>query len=262
MAPMSVDEFCSLNRQQIYKTQPKESITAHFGSFELLYEDANKRLLHLFFEDEELKGFLESTRLADLDGIKRFLKENGNQKTIVFVGTDEKADCIQYSFGLHLPYENKKEGYAFLITYNRKDDYIELVYTKGAKVHSLTDSHYKMVFNDDSDISKEMARMFRLALNTIAYMHCFPDCIVEGVPKITVDNGEKDIQKAISLKTSPKVRESNEKTKTPHFRKGYWKYCASDFYTNMQGQFVFVSETMVKGQAKTVKTTPDLSSFS
>ena len=105
--------------------------------------------------------------------------------------------------------------------------------------------------------------MFRLALNTIAYMYCYPDCIVDGVPRITVDNGEKEIKRAISLKTSEKVKESTEaNNKSPHFRKGYWKYCGSDFYTNMQGQFVFVSETMVKGQAKTVKTASDLSSLS
>ena len=263
IAKISIDDFCTLNKQTAYKSEPEYAVNAHFGSYDLFHEDATGRLLHLFFEDENLKGFLESTKLADLDGIKRFLSMNGDNKTLIFMGTDDKADCIQYSFVLHSPYENKKEGYAFLITYNRKDDYIELVYTKGSKVNSLTDFHYKTVLKNDSDIAKEMARMFRLAMNTIAYMYCYPDCIVEGVPRITVDNGEMEIRRAISLKTSEKVKESAEaNNKSPHFRKGYWKYCGSDFYTNMQGQFVFVSETMVKGQAKTVKTASDLSSFS
>ena len=263
IARISIEEFCSLNKKHAYENEPRETITAHLGAYELFHEDATKRLLHLFFEDEDLKGFLESTRLSDLEGIKRFLRENGDKKTLVFIGTDDKADCIQYSFGLHIPYENRKEGYAFLITYNRKDDYIELVYSKGEKVHSLTDKHYKMILNDDRDISKEMARMFRLALNTITYMHCHPECIVDGVPRITIDNGEKELQRAISLKTSEKIKESSgENSKSPHFRRGYWKYCGSDFYTNMQGHFVFVSETMVQGQAKTVKKASDLSSFS
>lgn len=263
IARISIDDFCALNKRSAYDSEPKFASNAHFGTYDLFHEDANGRLLHLFFEDEHLKGFLESTRLADLDGIKRFLSMNGDKKTLIFMATNDKADCIQYSFGLHLPYENKKEGYAFLITYNRKDDYIELVYSKGSKVNSLTDYHYKDALKNDSDVAKEMAQIFRLAINTIAYMYCYPDCIVDGVPRITVDNGEKEIKRAISLKTSEKVKESTEaNSKSPHFRKGYWKYCGSDFYTNMQGQFVFVSETMVKGQAKTVKTASDLSSFS
>ena len=45
----------------------------------------------------------------------------------------------------------------------------------------------------------------------------------------------------------------------PHFRKGYFKFLKSDFYTHKKGQIVFVCETMVNGKAKTVYTSDKLS---
>ena len=110
----------------------------------------------------------------------------------------------------------------------------------------------------DNEIIQEDVREFRFALNLIAYMNCYPDCVRDGTPHITVDNGEKRIQKAFSIRTSAEIKEvSRNKSVIPHFRKGYWKYCNSDFYKEARGKFIFVSDTMVKGNAKTVSTTND-----
>ena len=38
----------------------------------------------------------------------------------------------------------------------------------------------------------------------------------------------------------------------PHFRRGYFKRLESDFYKNKKGQIIFVHETVVNAQAKTL----------
>ena len=40
---------------------------------------------------------------------------------------------------------------------------------------------------------------------------------------------------------------------TTHFRRGYFKRLESDFYINKKGQIVFVHETVVNAQAKTLE---------
>ena len=39
----------------------------------------------------------------------------------------------------------------------------------------------------------------------------------------------------------------------PHFRRGYFKRLESDFYKNKKGQIIFVHETVVNAQAKTLE---------
>lgn len=57
--------------------------------------------------------------------------------------------------------------------------------------------------------------------------------------------------------SSIKVVEINEKsepeTVIPHFRRGYFKRLNSDFYKNKKGQIIFVHETVVNAQAKTLE---------
>ena len=47
------------------------------------------------------------------------------------------------------------------------------------------------------------------------------------------------------------------RTVTPHFRSGYFKFCGSDSYKEKRNQIICVSETMVNGKAKTVEKSKD-----
>ena len=256
---MDVDTFCALNKRNI--TYIEENSQASWG-YEMFHADATGEMVHIFLNDENLKGFLETTKLANLEGINRFLVEHGNKKTVAYIKTKETSSLIIYCFGLHIPYENRKEGYAFNVAVNADNGTVELSCLKGTKIYGLNDSHYEALLDKSDETSKDFCRVFRLGLNLLAYMNCFPNCVSDGVPKITVDNGESRLKKTITVFTSEKVLESDEKGfKIPHFRRGYWKYCSSDFYKEAKGQMIFVSETMVKGRAKTVEKTKDLSSF-
>ena len=67
----------------------------------LWYSDATKKMLHLYFVDKSLKEFLENVSLADLDGISKYIDENG-------LITDQCILQLKYfPFGIHIPYENK-----------------------------------------------------------------------------------------------------------------------------------------------------------
>lgn len=75
-------------------------------------------LLHIFFLDKQLKDFLETTSLSDLEGVKRFLYEKGRSRDIIHLYSKTQSNRVVYQFALHLPYES--EGYAFSLTSRRE----------------------------------------------------------------------------------------------------------------------------------------------
>ena len=103
------------------------------------------------------------------------------------------------------------------------------------------------------------------AINTIAYMNCFPDCVTDGVPK-NIFEKSVDIEtqtRSVTFELSEKIRDINHSSisKIPHFRKGHFRVLKSDYFANKKGEIIFVAETMVKGKAKTVSTSPEIDEF-
>jgi hypothetical protein len=231
-----------------------------FG-LELWKEDLKGNFLHIFFLEKHLQDFLENTPLADLDGIRKYLYENGEEKDIVYIKTSGRTKCVKYTFGLHIPYETN--GYAFsLLLYENKA--IELFFSHNEFINGLTSDKFYIGQNSKQDEqSLTSSKMFRLAINTIAYMKCFPECVAEGVPKITLEKNEKRSDRNVIFSVSEKITVSDrtEVSKIPHFRKGFFRRLQSDYYTHKQGQIVFVTQTMVKGKAKTVSTSDRIEEF-
>ena len=216
----------------------------------LWYSDATKKMLHLYFVDKSLKEFLENVPLADLDGISKYIDENG-------LITDQGILQLKYfPFGIHIPYENKYKAFAFGLMNNQFNQMVLswAVENGGAWCSEL---NYKELLEKDTKEAKEITKIFRLAINTIAYMEAFPECVKEGVPEFVNEPTEDN---SITLEIAEKVLEPIQQSESgkiisPHFRKGYYKRLSSDFYKNKKGQIIFVSETMVNGKAKTVYTT-------
>lgn len=105
-----------------------ESRQLMISGLELWNEDCEGNLLHIFFLDKELRDFLETTPLSDLDGIRQYLYQNGKNKDIIYFNTKSKSNCVLYTFGLHIPYEN--DGYAFSLSLF-DDNTLELFYSRG-----------------------------------------------------------------------------------------------------------------------------------
>ncbi|MCR4790180.1 MAG: hypothetical protein K5839_03780, partial [Treponemataceae bacterium] len=166
----------------------------------------------------------------------------------ISTGIKTKSLC----FGIHVPYEKEEKGYAFSFTVTPENKLI-LVWQANNSLGYITEDQYNLTEeNQEDELSKQM---FRLAVNTIVYMHTFPNCIVDGVPNITKE------EKSFTVEIAEKVLSSDANTGkivSPHFRKGYFKILRSDFYTHKKGQSVFVKETMVNGKAKTVYTADNL----
>lgn len=227
---------------------------------ELWAQDSKGDLLHIFFLEKFLQDFLENTKLSDIDGIRKYLYDNGEQKQITYTKTKGNANCVYYSFGLHIP--NEKNGYAFALTLFENNT-LELYFSHGKNNGVLSDKFYSDL-NKKQDIqSITLSKMFRLAINTIAYMKCFPECVKEGVPKISFPRGEDRSDNNVVFKMSQAIVEESkfQISKIPHFRKGYFRLLKSDYYTHKKGQLIYITETMVKGKAKTVSKSENIEKF-
>jgi len=254
----TVDEFYSEKNKQIFSTfnQSPEDIQCHTGILDLWRLDAHKKFMHIYFKQKELRNFLQDMKLADLDGIVDFLFQSGETfyfepslDTKKYLGKPEKIQT--YSFGIHVPYEKEGKGYAFQLCYNEQKE-LDLIWAVGNNEGWCSAETYEQNLKNEGEHSDFFVKIFRLAINTIAYMKVFPECVIEGVPP------SENETLAYTLGISEKVIEpvsnpDSTKTIVPHFRKGYLKRLSSDYYTHKKGQIIFVSETMVNGTAKTVE---------
>ncbi|MCQ4139282.1 hypothetical protein [Chryseobacterium sp. EO14] len=261
----SDDIIFSLLRHNILYSPllPNESLEKRdllITGLELWAQDSKGDLLHIFFIEKYLQDFLENTNLSDIDGIRKYLYDNGEKKHITYIKTKGKANCVYYSFGLHIP--NEKNGYAFALTLFENNT-LELFFSHGKNNGVLSDLFYKDLNNKKDLQSITLSKMFRLAINTIAYMKCFPECVKDGVPKISIPRGEDRSDNNIIFKMSEKIYDNSnyQISKIPHFRKGYFRLLTSDYYTHKKGQLIYISETMVKGKAKTVSKSDNIEKF-
>lgn len=239
--------------------ETRESRGLIISGLELWKEDSKGELLHIFFLENQLRNFLEDTRLPDLEGIKKFLYENGEVKEIFRFYNNTKTEHFIYKFALHLP--NEADGYAFSLVIE-EDNSIELYFSHGLNGGRMADKYYNDLSKETDTTSLTILKMFRLALNTIAYMNCFPDCVAHGVPKDILEKHVGKANRNITLYLSDKIKDENSSaSKIPHFRKGHFRVLHSDYFANKKGQIIFVSETMVKGKAKTVSISDKIDDF-
>lgn len=230
------------------------------SGLELWREDAAGELMHIFFLDRQLRDFLQDTQLSDIEGVKKFLYENGKDHEVLHLYSREQTRHVVYRFALHLPYED--EGYAFSLSIE-EDNSVELYFSHGENGGRMADKFYKDTLKREDQIATEASKMFRLAINTIAYMKCFPDCVADGVPKDMLEKTTPDRAGSFTVGLSDKIRDNGNSplSKIPHFRKGHFRVLHSDYFANKKGQVVFVAETMVKGKAKTVSTSAAIDIF-
>lgn len=240
------------------ETQELRGLT--ISGLELWRDDSKGELLHIFFLDRQLRDFLAETRLPDLEGIKKFLYENGEIKDIFHYYSNTKTEHFTYKFALHLP--NEPDGYAFSLVIE-EDNSIELYFSHGENGGRMADKYYTDLNKESDKVSLTILKMFRLALNTIAYMNCFPDCVADGVPKDLFEKSVGKTDRSVTFFLSEKIKDINSSptSKIPHFRKGHFRLLQSDYFANKKGQIIFVAETMVKGKAKTVSMSTDTDEF-
>lgn len=221
------------------------------------HKDYKGDFLHVWFEQKELYEFLQNdVALKELASIKHYLDVNGEH----LKEKDLYDHSIEYSFvrhdiALHVPY--LEEGYAFSFCL-MPDNTITIFFADDDGIGQIHESEYNIAKLRKDEDGKTVERNFRFAVNLLAYMECFPECVREGVPARNNEIVYQYKGRNVKLGTSEKVIEDGQQvTKRPHMRKGYFKCLSSEFYKNKRGQIIFVRETMVKSKSKTIDMSDD-----
>lgn len=221
------------------------------------HKDYKGEFLHVWFEQKELYDFLQNdVPLKELDSIKQYLAANGDQlQEKDIYDSSISYNYVRHDIALHVPY--LEDGYAFSFCL-MPDNTIAILFADDDGVGQIHESEYCIAKSRKDEDSKAVERNFRFAVNLLAYMECFPECVREGVPTTNNETVYQSKGRNVRLGISDKVMEDWQKgAKRPHMRKGYFKCLSSDFYKNKRGQIIFVRETMVKGKSKTVEMSDD-----
>ena len=258
----SIEDFFKVKNNQIltsYDASPLD-IQSWTSILDLWRLDAHKKFIHIYFKDKELRDYLADMKLHDLDGIVQFLFNQGETfyyapslDTKNVLVTPEKVKT--FSFGIHVPYEKEDKGYAFQLTYNQNNE-MSLLWAQGINQGLCSAENYKANLSGKGEHAEFFAYTFRLAINTIAYMNAFPECVKEGVPTTEEETISYILDTSEKFYEPVKNPDPNRMV-TPHPRKGYFKYLQSDFYKEKRGHIVWVSETYVNGKAQTVVKSKD-----
>lgn len=222
-------------------------------------KDYKGEFLHVWFEQKELYDFLQNdVELKELEDIKQYLSANGDHlKLKDMYNPSNEYNFICHDIALHVPY--LKEGYAFSFCL-MPDNAIALFFADDDGTGQIHEIEYSIAKSRKDEEGQAVERNFRFAVNLLAYMECFPECVRDGVPVVNNETVYQSKGRNVRLGISEKVIEDEDGqkgTKRPHFRKGYFKYLSSDFYKNKRGQIIFVRETMVKSKSKTVNLSDD-----
>lgn len=216
---------------------------------QLFLRDLNHELTHVYLRDENLMDFFKAVDIRDLEGLKTYIKDNG--ESVVLNRDDELENLttgINFGICLHIP--RMSQGYVFAYSLYDITNELRIFVNHGMDQYHISSNEIEdkksIVYTDE-----EINLITRLAINLISYIYCFPDCLVDGAPHdVKTENNHY-------LNTSEKVLDVTVKAEAglviPHFRRGYFKHLTSDFYKNKKGQIVFVHETIVNGTAKTLE---------
>lgn len=82
------------------------------------------------------------------------------------------------------------------------------------------------------------------------YIKCFPEAVVEGFPECAKHPAHYKGERCASIGTVPQIIERDGPT--PHFRSGHFRVLSSPVFTKSRFKVIFIEDTFVKGQAKTI----------
>jgi hypothetical protein len=100
-----------------------------------------------------------------------------------------------------LPYD--ADVYAFSLSLEN-DGSVELYFSLGENGGLLSDKFYADVNKKEDEVSVLQSKIFRLEINTIAYMNCFPECVADGVPKSLLERDENKSARNFTFQLSEK----------------------------------------------------------
>lgn len=251
------DSFYETLYQQVITKSAKEYQQGNILELNFWYKDYKGEFLHVWFEQKELYDFLRNdVPLKDLTSIKHYLAANGNHlKAKDLYDPSIEYNHVRHDIALHVPYPDESYAFSFCLM---PDNTIAIFFVDDTIAGQIHENEYNIARSRNDKDSIVVEHIFRLAVNLLAYMECFPECVRDGVPTTNNETIYHFKGKNVKIGISEKLIEDGQKgAKRPHMRKGYFKCLTSDFYKNKRGQIIFVRETMVKGKSKTVDMSDD-----
>lgn len=250
------EQFYEKLCQFAYMDQNIITRTAKLRMASFWLNDYRKEILHVWLDDKELFDFLRDiVSLKDLDGIKTYLTQYGEPDEMPDPSTGKPYKWIRYLIGIHVP--NEVDGFAFGFSLDLQRNEISLYIYSDDGVGQIHETEYKALKDRTDWEAESIKKDFKFAINLIAYMKCFPECVREGVPTDNNSNTYRYKDRSVQLGLSEKITETVKGAMRPHFRKGYFKRLSSEFYTKKRGQIIFIPETMVNAKSKTVEMSDD-----
>ena len=257
----SVEEIYSYvhDRYAIEYDNDQENVSklASLRAWELWLSDFKKEFLHVFFLETKLKEVLESIKIK-VDNVKEFVRQNGRSELMWSDTYRGNIDVKVFCFAVHLP--NTKHGFAFklmlyddmLITFCVKDD---------VGGFEITNEDYRIFLKSDDKNAQEKVKIFQLCVNTILYMDCYPECIVDGIPANMNPSERRENEKTCRVSVSDdfdKIIKSGG-VKSPYMKGMYFMTFRDERYTKMRGKTITVKARFIKGKAVSAKTADDFS---
>lgn len=250
-------ELFYMKLYQIAESDPNITTrTAKHRMASFWINDYRKEFLHIWLEDKELFCYLrEDVSLKDLNGIKSYLSQNGEPDEMLDPSTGKPYKWIRYQIAVHIP--NDSNAFAFGFSLDLQVNQISLYTCNEDGVGQILETDYERIKERTDEEAVSIKNDFKFAVNLLAYMECFPECVRDGVPKDNNSNTYRYKDRSVQLGVSEKITETVKGAMRPHFRKGYFKRLSSEFYTKKRGQIIFVSETMVNAKSKIVEMSKD-----
>ena len=121
----------------------------------------------------------------------------------------------------------------------------------GSRLFLMSEETYQKSKDSFDKNTKFSADTFRLAINLLSYIQCFPELVEDGAPYNTPDQYTGSSKKIGSAKDLH-INDSASSKSIPHLRKAHRRHLKSDYFTNMKGKIILVQQSMINGKAKTV----------
>lgn len=241
-----------------YNNDPENySKFASLRAWELWLSDFRKEFLHVFFLETKLKEVLENIKIK-VDNVKEFVRQNGRSELMWNDTYRGNIDVKVFCFAVHLP--NMKHGFAFklmlyddmLITFCVKDD---------VGGFEITNDDYEIFLKSNDKNAQRKVKNFQLCVNTILYMDCYPECIVDGIPANMNPSERRENEKTCRVSVSKDFDEiiKSGGVKSPYMKGMYFMTFRDERYTKMRGKTITVKARFIKGKAVSAKTADDFS---
>jgi len=231
-----------------------DDLKCYYTAYQL---EIQKKIPNIFFEEKELKDFLFNTKITSLDGLKEYVKNNGEKLENDCLDLDNNGNitykksvtddnyCLVYN--LRIPYE--KLGYTVLF-YLQGEDLFVWVYHEESFYYTGFSEQY--TFDDFNKREDDVKKYVYFALNFLFYIVAFPESLVDEFPEIkTLKLSDVKDRINLKIKTNKEIVETEHASRTIHFRKGHFRYLKSDYFKNKKNTWIFVHSAIVgKGTAK------------